>query len=249
LIYGTLLPLTSILAMLGLGFLVRRLIRVPPGRRGIFTASFAFSNSIFIGLPVNMALFGEEALPYVLLYYFASTSLFWSVGNYLIASDGQTTPSPIVSLDTLKKIVSPPMLGFLSGLFLVLLGVKLPGVLANTARFMGGMTTPLVLLALGVMICDMGLSKIRFTRELFLVMVARFVVAPLLIILLTGLVPVDSLMRRVFIIQASLPVISSLALLAKFYNSDYDTATINVSATTMMSLVTVPVFMVIGSSI
>ena len=46
------------------------------GRRGIFQSTFTTSNTIFVGLPVTMALFGEEAIPYTLLYFFANTTFF-----------------------------------------------------------------------------------------------------------------------------------------------------------------------------
>lgn len=245
--YGVLIPFASIVTVFGLSVLVERMIHVPRNRRGMFYSTCAFSNTIYIGLPVNLALFGEIALPYVLLYYFANTSLFWSVGNYCLATDGEAVKPALFSLATLKKIISPPMFGFGLGLLLLLCNVKLPAVLANTAKYMGGMTTPLVIISIGVMIHDMGLSRIRFTRELGLIMLARFLVSPALIIFLTWLFPLPELMRKVFIIQASLPAISSTALLAKYYGGDYDAATITVSATTMMALITVPIFMVVAT--
>lgn len=246
-VYGTALPFTSILIVFGLSILTERLWPVPRNRRGIFFSSCSFSNTIYIGLPVNLALFGESALPYVLLYYFANTSMLWSVGNYCLASDGDGARTRILSLSTLKKIFSPPLIGFLIGMCLLLMNIKLPTVLATTARHLGGMTTPLVIIVLGVMIQNMGLSKIRFNRELALIMLYRFVVSPLLIIALAHFFPLPELMLKVFIIQSSLPVISSLALLLKYYNSDYDFATIVVSATTLASLVTIPVYMVVAS--
>ena len=50
--------------------------RVPANRRGVFISMFAFSNSVFIGVPVSTALFGEEAVGFALLYYIANTSIF-----------------------------------------------------------------------------------------------------------------------------------------------------------------------------
>ena len=47
---------------------------------------------MYIGLPVNLALFGDEALPFVLLYFFANTVFFWTVGNYSISHDKEELP-------------------------------------------------------------------------------------------------------------------------------------------------------------
>ena len=45
-----------------LGWGAARLIAIPAKRRGAFMCAFSFSNCVFIGLPVAVALFGEEAL-------------------------------------------------------------------------------------------------------------------------------------------------------------------------------------------
>lgn len=103
LLYGSLVPFTSISFTLCLGWLAARVFNVPHSRRGVFCASFSFSNTIYIGLPVNLALFGEGALPYVLLYYIGHTILFWTVGNYAIAADGEKENEKLLSLGTLKK--------------------------------------------------------------------------------------------------------------------------------------------------
>jgi len=56
-------------------------------RRGTFASMFSLSNTIFIGLPVNLMLFGDSSLSYALLYYIANTILFWTIGVYGIARD------------------------------------------------------------------------------------------------------------------------------------------------------------------
>lgn len=243
---GLPLPFISIFATLGVSMLLARVARIPRSRRGIFQTSCCFSNTMYIGLPVNLALFGEPALPYVLLYYFANCSLFWSIGNYQLASDNVAdTGTRFFSRDTLSKIFSPPMIGFLTGLALLLVDVKLPAFLANTARLLGGMTTPLVLISIGVTLCEMGWNRIRIDKDLLLICLCRFAIAPLLVI---GLIPVfglSGMMAKVFIIQASLPVMSSIPMLAAFHKTDVEFATVSASATTLFSLVTIPVYMVL----
>ena len=81
---GALLPLVGMVIMYGLAFVVGRAVGVERRHFGLFCACVSNPNTIFIGIPVTMALFGEEAVPYVLLYYFASTSFFWTVGIFEI---------------------------------------------------------------------------------------------------------------------------------------------------------------------
>lgn len=100
-------------------------------------------------------------------------------------------------------------------------------------------------MSIGITLQSMGLSKIKLSRELLLVFLGRFVVSPLVIIAIASVVPLPDLMWRVFIVQSSLPVVSSMALLASYYKSDSEFAAVTVSSTTLLFLITVPLFMII----
>lgn len=237
------LPFVSIFLTLGISVVLARLLGVAPRRRGIFYTSCSFSNTIYIGIPVNLALFGEESLPYVLLYYFGNTSLFWTFGNYCLSSGGELAKTGLFSAGTAKKIFSPPLLGFLAGLLLLLVDVKPPLFIANASRYFGGIATPLVILLIGVTIFNFGFRNIRPSRELAAVVIMRMLVCPLIMVPLTMLFPVPDLMRKVFILQSSLPAMSMIATFGAYYKSDPDYATVTVAVTTLISMITIPLYM------
>jgi predicted permease len=248
--YGLLVPAVSIGLTFAVGMLLSKILKISRERHGGFCCGFALSNTIFIGLPVNLALFGELAVPYVLLYYFANTTFSWTLGHYLIAASGslQTVNGKIYkpkffSRTTIKHIFSPPMLGLLLGLALLLLGLPLPGFVKDSARYLGFLTTPLALIIIGVNLQKTDISKIRLSRDLAVVLLGRFVLSPLLVVALCRFVPLPELMRKVFIIQASLPVMMNLALLCSFYKSDEAFGTLTVSVSTLLSIVTIPILM------
>ncbi|WP_312499093.1 AEC family transporter, partial [Enterococcus sp.] len=78
LVSGMVIPLLSMLITYMIGHLWRRFFHVAHKHKGAFSSMFTFSNTIFIGLPINLAIFGEKAVPYVLLYYIVNTTLFWT---------------------------------------------------------------------------------------------------------------------------------------------------------------------------
>ena len=43
----------------------------------------------FIGLPLNIALFGDDALAYFLIYYITNTISTWTLGVFLMTSDSK----------------------------------------------------------------------------------------------------------------------------------------------------------------
>ena len=54
-------PVLSMMILFALSFLVCYLLKVPHARKGTFKSMFFNSNTVFIGLPVNLALFGPSS--------------------------------------------------------------------------------------------------------------------------------------------------------------------------------------------
>jgi len=89
-IRGLIAPVLSIFIMLLLGMALARLLKLPQKRRGVFACMVCSSNTVFIGVPVSTALFGDAVMPYTLLYYFANTVIFWTLGIMLLQKDSGT---------------------------------------------------------------------------------------------------------------------------------------------------------------
>lgn len=233
----------SVLLIHCLSLLVARLVHIPEKRRGLFSALFTYGNTIFVGLPVNAALFGEKALPATLLYYIANTSLFWLLGVMGIQRDGGGIQGKVLSLQTLRSLLTPPLLSFIICGTLIFLGIGLPTFLLDTAGYLGNIVTPLSLLFLGVMLADMLAEGLRWERGYGFIIAAHFLFSPALILLLTHLFGgMPQLYRCAFLVQASMPVQTSCAIAAHTYHADAQYATGAVTITTLLSVVTIPLF-------
>lgn len=243
LIQGALLPFASVALTFALAVVLARISGVQKRHFGLFCASMSNSNTVFVGIPVNMALFGENALPYVLLYYFASTTFFWTVGQYAISRDKQADGGKLRAGHMLKQIFSPPLLGFLTGLALTLCNLELPAFLQSAARYLGNLTTPLALLYLGIAIQGMGLRGLKISRDLALALAGRMVLSPLIMAGLAYYAGVPELMRKVFIVQASLPVMMQTAILSAHYRTDPEFGALAVSLSTLLSILSIPLCM------
>ena len=189
-IQGALLPLAAVALTFVLAIIIGKIARVQRQHFGLFCASVANSNTIFVGIPVNLALFGEEAVPYVLLYYFASTVFFWTVGQYAITRDIEGEARLIPLRTRVMQIFSPPLLGFLTGLLLILCNVELPFFIQDAARYLGNMTTPLALIFIGITMHDMGLRGVTISRDMALTLLGHTAPGQNLLHLLIGRDPV-----------------------------------------------------------
>lgn len=242
---GLYIPFSVNIACIGLGSLIARLIKVPEKRRGTFCTMFALSNTIFVGLPVNLALFGDASLPYALLYYIATTVFFWTFGSYSISRDGGAKDAKLFSIATLKNILSPPLLGFLFAVLLILFKLKLPPFLADSFRYLGGMTTPLSMVFIGSVMASVRWKELRFDRSMAFVLLGRFVVAPALVFAIVTALGLPQLMKSVFVVQAAMPAMTTTSILAEAYGADARYAATATTLTTVVSLATIPLYMLL----
>ena len=120
-----LLPFASIFVAYLAGRVLAKVLNITKSRRGVFTCTCCIANAIFIGLPVNMALFGEASVPSCMLYYIANTAMFWFLGAYLIVKDAGGDHKFTVK-EMLLKLRTPPLMGFITGVLLILLNIPLP---------------------------------------------------------------------------------------------------------------------------
>ena len=237
-------PALSMVILLGIATAVARIFSVRQDRRGLFISMFFNSNTIFVGLPINQALFGDASIPYVLIYYMCNTTFFWTLGTYLIQRDGEGEAQ--FDLKTsLKKVFSPPLMGFLLGLVMVMLQIKLPAFLASDLQYLGNLTTPLSMIFIGLSVSHVGVKQLVLGKDQLLILLGRFLVAPLLMATIVYWVPLPSLMKQVFIIQSAMPVMTNAPVVARLYGADSDYAAVMVTETTLATMVVIPILMLL----
>ena len=237
-------PALSMVVLLGIAIGVARIFAVRQDRRGLFISMFFNSNTIFVGLPINQALFGDASIPYVLIYYMCNTTFFWTLGTYLIQRDGEGEAQ--FDLKTsLKKVFSPPLMGFILGLVMVMLQIKLPAFLASDLQYLGNLTTPLSMIFIGLSVSHVGVKQLVLGKEQLLILLGRFLVAPLLMATIVYWLPLPSLMKQVFIIQSAMPVMTNAPVVARLYGADSDYAAVMVTETTLATMVVIPILMLL----
>lgn len=230
--------------------IVIRVAKIEQSRRGVFTALFSYSNSVFIGLPVATAIFGEEGIAFALLYYICNTAYMNSIGYVEIARDGLVMRgeacAKVNAKIILKQIFQPPMLAVILGFILVMANVRLPDFLQSSLRYMGGITSPLALIFIGVILQRAGISSIKkIDKSMVWVLIGRFVLSPLSMLAVANVIGMDSFATSVFAVQIGLPAITQTAIFAEISCADTEYATKGVVLTTLLSFITIPIWVAI----
>lgn len=236
------IPFFTILVSLVLGLILAKCFRIPQGKRGVFINGVTFSNTVIIGFPVVESLFGTEGLPDAMIYYMANTILFWTVGTWLLRNDGPQK-SKFFSLASVKKILSPPILGFLLGVVFALLQIPIPEFLWSPITMLRQTTTPIAMLFIGSVIRQTNLRQEHLGKELWTVLAVRFILSPLLMVVVCRLLPIPLLLKEIFFILSTMPAMTQLGIMAKESDSDYHYASVLVAVTSAVSMVTIPIYM------
>lgn len=259
-----LLPILSMAATVAIAFLLAKILKPSAVRRGGFIAMCAFSNSVFVGLPMNTGLFGEEAVPYVMCYYIVNTTLFWTIGNYLIGKSGEaagamTTHGGILPEEAgvsakksfqsvaaaLKKIASPPLIALAISLPCLALGIRLPEPAVRLAGYVGNLVTPLALFYIGFALYDYGFKSLKPDKLQLCVMLMRFAIAPLSMALLCKLFGLHGMPSGVLIIESAMPVMTQAVVVAADHDADEAFVAGGMGLTTLGCFVVVPLLMLL----
>ncbi|MBQ4288388.1 MAG: AEC family transporter [Clostridia bacterium] len=236
---SSLIAFLTILIGYVIGGLIATLFRVDRKRRGLFAGMIACANTMFIGLPVCQALYGDNA-SYVLVYDIAHSFLFWTLGIFLMTIDGDEQNS--FSAKNLLKIFSPGFIGLIVSVLLIVLGIQLPVFLEKTLSYFGSLCTPLALIYCGYVLQKSGLRSIRFEKDMVLVLLGRAVITPLLFIAACKIFGLGPEISRAFVTTAAMPVMNNAPIMAKVYGSDYVFGTQCLTVSMIVCLLMIPLW-------
>jgi len=215
----------GVMALFALGgFAVLRVMKLPAHT---FLGPLVFSNSGNVGVPICLFAFGEPGLALAMTYFAVSATFHVSLGGPLFAGSFSWKPflrSPL----TWAVAVTVPV---------VATGAAVPTWIARTTELLGDIAIPLMLLTLGVSLSKMHPESLG--RSLVLALV-RFALGVSAGFLLTALLGVEGLTRKVLILQASMPVGVLNYLFAHRYGRTPEQVASLVLVSTLLSVLTIP---------
>ncbi|WP_056948401.1 AEC family transporter [Secundilactobacillus odoratitofui] len=221
---GTLLIMIAILICFGVSIMLSRMLHLPQSTRSIFVNGFVNSNTLFVGLPLNLALFGNQSLPYFLCYFIANTIATWGIGVKFIYRDTPENLKPEPTASKIKRflnLLTPPMWGFVVGLIFFVINLQVRGFLQQSFVYLSNLVTPLALIFLGLQLARTKLTDLKLTKIDVVAQVGKFVVSPLVMFLVIvvaqhyNIVSMNSMFVKTLIVQAATPMLTALPVLAE----------------------------------
>lgn len=217
-------------------FLANTLYRKFQGKqKKVLKYATVVSNAGFMGNPIAEGVFGAEGLMFASVYLIPQRIVMWSAGLSYFTESGSKK-------ELVKKVVTHPcIVAVYCGLILLITQLPLPEFLGGTIKSVGSCTTPLSMILIGTILAEVD-SKTIFSKTVFAYTGVRLILIPLLTLIGCRLFHIDSLITGVSVLLAGMPAGSSTAILAAKYDGDYKFATKCVVVSTVLSLITIPIW-------
>lgn len=207
----------------------------PDGRKKVLQYGTVCSNAGFMGNPIAEGVYGAQGLMFASIFLIPQRIVMWSAGvSYFTESPDRKT--------VVKKVLTHPcIIAVYIGVFFLITQLKMPEFLENTIRGVGGCTTTVSMVLIGTILAEVKLKSI-LDWGIVKYTVIRLFLIPFMVFISCRLFSIDPMLSGVSILLAGMPAGSTTAILAAKYDGDYIFATKCVVVTTLLSLVTIPLW-------
>ncbi|MDO4485972.1 MAG: AEC family transporter [Bacillota bacterium] len=247
--YVVLIFMGVILTAMLLSKLIARFAKLPASQSGLLTFMLVFGNTGFIGLPVLNGLFGHEAVFYGALCDASYDVFMFTIGLSLIQSSAAGEKKGRIT-DTLKGLANPCFFGVIIGLTLYISGITLPDIIGGPVQSIGSVTSPLAMIIVGSHLADIRFKELFTSKYSYLVCFLKLIISPAIALILVKLfIGTGSLLATVLVMQAAMPVAMCSVIFSEQYKADVSFATKGVLLTTLMCIITIPLYAILLQNI
>ncbi len=238
----------AVVATIG-ALLGRGLLRLDPPSLIIQGFGSSFPNSVLLGIPLMIALYGERGVvPVTMIFTFNVVlySLITMLLEIVRREKGRLRPMALVGTTARAIAGNPLILAAVSGMVVDALGFDLAPVVDRTLGFIGQAGPPTALFALGSSLSvrevarglrgPLGAAGLMTFCKLFLHPAAAWVLA-------VPVLGLDPFLATTAVIVAALPVGANVYIFAQHYDVAVPQASSAILISTGMSMVTIPVLL------
>jgi len=223
---------------MGVAYIVGRFLHLKRPTFGAFLLVAAIGNTGYLGYPLTLQLFGIGNLVKAVFYDLSGTVVFtFTIGLLVAQRYGQGNGK----VNIIKEVFTfPPLIGLLVALVVKGLGIGLPNFLTDTIGFLAGATIPLVMLTIGL---SLELTEVRtYALAIAVVVLIKLVVAPIVAMLGGNILGMSGSDLGIMVLEASMPSFLLSLVVGLRYGLDTDFLPAAIVVTTMLSMITIPVW-------
>ena len=211
-------------------------------RKKVLQFATVFSNCGFMSLPLQKAILGNDGWFYGSIFVAVFNIIVWTYGLVSMSGDKKQL--------SLKKIAfNPGVVGVLIALALFACQIKLPNIVIEPIEYLSNLNTPVPMLIIGYYLSQANLKRAFTDLGAYIAMGVRLVAIPLLALFVMSAFKVDPTIIITCVIASSAPTAATTTMFSAKFNRDVELSVSVVAATTVLSIITMPIVIALSQSI
>ncbi len=211
--------------------------RYPVQRKKVLQYCTIVPMSGFLGNPIAEGLYDALGVLYTSIYLIPMRIVMWSVGTTYFVADATVDRKKV-----LRNVVTHPCLvAVYLGLFCMVTQIPLPRIVTETARYIGSCNSAVSMFIIGTILADVKLSSI-VNRDTILFSGFRLIILPAVAFAIGIILKLDTVSLGISVLMSGMPAGATAAIFAARYESDAPFATRCVVMSTLLSMITLPLW-------
>lgn len=226
-----------------LGKIINRIFPFPKKDWPVYECMVVFANTGFMGYPVLLDVFGQEAVFYASLIHMAFNFFVYTYAIMcLTKGDDSEFKLIIIKIKiNFKQLLTPGIILIFVGIFIYLFDIQLPSVLMDTINSVGSLTAPLSMMMIGSSLAVYPIKDSFTDWRSYVFAFVRLMIVPFVTMIMCRLLHIDAYYANITIITNAMPVGSMVLMLATQYNANVKIVTRNIVVSTLLSVITIPI--------
>ena len=195
-----------------------------------------FSNCGFIGFPIIFSIFGGEGVIYASIFNVFFTIFVWTYG--VILFNGR-----MEKVDFKKVLLNPAIVAVFVGLIIMIFNVNIPQVINSTLDLVGGMTSPLSMIIVGVILGNAKVISYLKDYTIYYASILKLIVLPYILLFIANIINDNSIVSKTLIILSAMPTAAMTSILAEKFDKEKEYSAVIIFITTLFSLITFPILL------
>ena len=219
-----------------LGKIINRIFPFPKKDWPVYECMVVFANTGFMGYPVLLDVFGQEAVFYASLIHMAFNFFVYTYA-IMCLTKGDDSEFKL----NFKQLLTPGIILIFVGIFIYLFDIQLPSVLMDTINSVGSLTAPLSMMMIGSSLAVYPIKDSFTDWRSYVFAFVRLMIVPFVTMIMCRLLHIDAYYDNITIITNAMPVGSMVLMLATQYNANVKIVTRNIVVSTLLSVITIPI--------
>ena len=219
-----------------LGKIINRIFPFPKKDWPVYECMVVFANTGFMGYPVLLDVFGQEAVFYASLIHMAFNFFVYTYA-IMCLTKGDDSEFGI----NFKQLLTPGIILSFVGIFIYLFDIQLSSVLMDTINSVGSLTAPLSMMMIGSSLAVYPIKDSFTDWRSYVFAFVRLMIVPFVTMIMCRLLHIDAYYANITIITNAMPVGSMVLMLATQYNANVKIVTRNIVVSTLLSVITIPI--------